>query len=329
MIVITGASGHIGNCLVRELLKKGNENVRVIALPGEKCIAFNDMQPEIFRADIRDYEKVCEAFIGADKVFHLAGIISILPGKNKLIYDVNVKGTENVLRACVKNKVGKLVYTGSIHAYKEPEANGIIDELTSMDEKSIKGVYAKTKAIASKMVLSFNKYLSTVVCCPSGVIGPYDFSISKMGRIIIDYSESRFKICLDGSYNFVDVRDIVKGLISAMDKGGNGEVYNLGGEKITIRKIMQILENLTGIRQPGIYIPLKFIYPISIFSLIYYFMSKKEAILTPYSLHTLSAKYEFSYEKAKKEFGYSPMKIEKSIKDAYIWFKENKFIGRR
>jgi dihydroflavonol-4-reductase len=79
MNLITGATGHIGNVLVRELVRRG-EKVRVFVLPNEDMSSINDLDIEVIRGDILDKNSLQPAFVGADYVFHLAGIISIMPG---------------------------------------------------------------------------------------------------------------------------------------------------------------------------------------------------------------------------------------------------------
>ncbi len=92
MNLVTGGTGHIGNVLVKELVKKG-EAVRVFVLPGEDLSPFEDLDIEIYRGDVLDMQSIMKAMQGIEYVFHLAGIISIMPGKDQLVHDVNVNGT--------------------------------------------------------------------------------------------------------------------------------------------------------------------------------------------------------------------------------------------
>ncbi len=327
MIAVTGSTGHIGNCLIRKLLQIGGR-VKAVIFPGESTVSLEGLDVEKVTADIRNAAEVENAFRGVEYVYHLAGLISIMPGMKERVYGTNVTGTENVVKACVKNHVKRLLYTSSIHAYTEPAGEGIIYENTPVDERMAKGSYGKSKAAATRTVLDSGKEIERVVCCPSGVIGPYDYGISKMGRIILNYSKGKYKIFTNGNYDFVDVRDVADGLISAMKKGRNGEIYNLGCEKISLKKITEILSEITGIKKPDFFLPIKILYPISPVTTFYYYFTGKQPILTPYAIHTLDTKYGFSYEKAKTELGYVPMKLEKSIEDSYNWFRENGFLNK-
>ena len=110
MIVITGATGHLGNVLVRKLLHQ-NKKVRVVILPGEDTASLEGLEVQKVEGDIRDPDSLRRAFQGADMVFHCAGVISILPGQNQQLYQVNVLGTRNVVNMCLETRIKRLVYT--------------------------------------------------------------------------------------------------------------------------------------------------------------------------------------------------------------------------
>ena len=89
MVVVTGATGHVGNVLVRELLSKGR-TVRAVILPSEDTSCLGGLKVEMVEGDVRQVDSLIQAFNGMDVVYHLAGIISILPGKRDLLHQVNV-----------------------------------------------------------------------------------------------------------------------------------------------------------------------------------------------------------------------------------------------
>ncbi|MDZ4158498.1 MAG: NAD-dependent epimerase/dehydratase family protein, partial [Anaerolineaceae bacterium] len=98
MNLVTGATGHIGNVLVRTLVAAG-EPVRVLALPDEDLTPLKGLAIELAAGDVLDPSTLTPAFDGISRVYHLAGMITILPGRNDLVQRVNVEGTRNVLDA--------------------------------------------------------------------------------------------------------------------------------------------------------------------------------------------------------------------------------------
>lgn len=325
MIVVTGAAGHIGNVLVRKLLKKG-KRVRVLILPNESIDSLEGLEVEKAYGNILDLQSLIKAFRNTDTVYHLAAIISITRKGRKLMNRVNIKGTNNVIEACKKCGVKKLIYTSSIHAFQEPRAeNEVISEKSSIDPEKVIGDYARSKAEATLKVLEANSdELNTIVVCPTGVLGPYDFKISEMGQVIIHYIERKLKAYVEGAYNFVDVRDVARGLILAANKGRGREIYILSGEHISIYKIFKILEKLTGIKAPQFKMPLWLVKLTAPLSNLYYRVRKQKPLFTNYTVYTLTSNCKTINEKAREELGFRARPIEESIKDSIEWFNKNK-----
>lgn len=326
MIVVTGATGHIGNVLVRNLLQKG-EKVRALYAPFEDTRPLDGLDLEKLPVDILDEDSLDKAIKGSDKVYHLAGIIAIAPGKRKMLYQVNVGGTKNVLRSCRKNKVEKLVHTASVHAFAEPPKGSLIDETLPFLPEKIPGDYGKSKALAALEVQKAAKDgLNAVIVCPTGVIGPYDFRVSEMGHIVLDFLKDKSKIIINGEFDFVDVRDIARGEILAMEKGEKGEAYLMGGEVITVPDFIKTLEELTKTIKPHKVLPTGIAKLIALFSPIYCSAKKIKPRLTLYSIHTLNNLYKYSFKKAYDKLGYSSITIFESLKDSIVWFKENGYV---
>jgi len=322
-VVVTGATGHIGNVLIRQLLSRG-ENVRVVIPPLEDTAPLDGLKVEISECDIRKIDSLIAAFKESDVIYHLAGIISILPGKSELLHQVNVLGTRNVVEACLKTGVRRLIYTSSIHAVKEPPHGIVIDETYPYDPDNVLGDYAKSKARATLEVLKgIDQGLDAVIVCPTGVIGPYDYKISEMGQLIVKFIKGGLKTYIDGAYDFVDVRDVATGLILACEKGRSGESYIVSGEQINIYSLLLILEEITGIKAPSFKIPVWLARTAGKVASPYYYLTKTKPLFTAYSVDVLASNSLISSAKARLELGYSTRSIRESIVDAVAWFREN------
>lgn len=324
MILVTGAAGHLGNVLVRELVERG-ETVRALLLPGEDRTPLGDLPIEQIEADILDYPALSNAFRGINTVYHLAGIISILPGQNPVLRMVNVLGTRNVIHASLEHGVRRMVYTSSIHALRRLSHGVVIDEKVPFDPEAAISSYDQSKAQASLEVLKAVPLgLNAVIACPTGIIGPYDFRLSEMGKIILDCLEQKPQLYVDGAYDFVDVRDVAQGLILANQQGKRGETYILSGEQLTVRRLLDSIKQITGKGFVRIRLPFRLAQLVAKVTPLYYRLTRTKPRFTPYSLETLAGNSVISFEKARRELGYSPRPLSVTIADTIRWFIQNK-----
>lgn len=319
---VTGATGHIGNVLVKELYQEGHQ-VTALVLPKDD-ISIIEPYTDIVYGDVLDFDGLKRVIIDYDVVFHLAGIVEIGTGKKKKIYRVNIGGTKNVIRACQENHIPRLVYTSSVHAFRELPKGELMTEPEHFDPKLVKGHYAKSKAIATDLVLNqTDSELETVVICPSGVIGPYDYQLSNTGQIFIDYLLGRLTAYIKGSYNFVDVRDLAKGIVLAAQKGRNKNVYILSGHDIGVKALLDSIAEFSGRKQVRTRLAYWFILAMSYFAELYYRIRRQKPLFTHYSVKVLNSNHDFSNQKAKEELGFTTRDIQDSIRDTLAFAKEH------
>ncbi|MBN1439905.1 MAG: SDR family oxidoreductase [Anaerolineales bacterium] len=324
MNLVTGATGHIGNVLVRKLIAAG-EAVRVLIFPGEDTLPLKDMLVEMVTGDVLDPVSLRQAMRGVTRVFHLAGIISILPGRNPFVRRVNLDGTKNVIAEARRAGVRRLIYTSSIHAIRRAPHGVCIDERLPFDPENAAGEYDRSKAEASLAVLqAVRDGLDSVILCPTGVIGPHDFRCSELGQLILDCVNHKAQFYVDGAYDFVDVRDVADGVIRAADEGRNGETYILSGEQISVQRIIDVLWDLTGRRFSRIYIPFSLARFAARFSPLLYLHRKIKPRFTSYSLETLRSNSAISHAKATAELGYHPRSLMDTFADTVEWFRKHK-----
>jgi dihydroflavonol-4-reductase len=322
MILVTGAAGHIGNSLVRELLARG-EKVRALILRGEDTGSLEGLDIERMDGDVLDPVSLTRAMRGVDTVYHLAGIISILSGKNDVMRLVNVTGTVNVARAAREAGVRRLVYTSSIHALGRPPHGTRIDESVGFDPDNPAGEYDRTKAEASLALLDeVQKGLDAVLVCPTGVIGPFDFRRSEMGHLIRSWMKTRPHVFVDGWFDFVDARDIALGLILACGNGRKGETYILGGRRIHLAELLHLVREASGINAPAIRIPLPLAFLAAPFTTFYSRLTGTKPQFTTYSLETVRSNSVISREKARVELGYEPRPLSETVRDTVQWWRE-------
>jgi len=316
---VTGATGHLGNVLVRELLRRG-KRVRALVEPGDEARALAGLDVGVIRGDVLRPETLPAAFQGAEVVFHLAGVVSISSLDIHLVRTVNVDGTRNVVEAARRAGVRRLVYTSSVHALTEPGPGGVLTEEAGYDPERAPGDYGKAKAAASRIVLdAVRDGLDAVIVNPVYVIGPYDYRLSEIGEVMVMFRRFPIPAGTEGRYDFIDVRDIAIGHVLAAERGRTGESYLLSGSRMTVREMMGILARLAGRRPPRLFLPLRVAGALATLAPAIERLTRCRALLTPYAVHTLSVDFEIRDRKARDELGHAPRPVEESLRDAWDW----------
>lgn len=322
-ILVTGATGHVGNVLISKLIEQGKK-VRALIFPGEDTTSLNDFDIERIEGDILRPGDIREAVAGVRYVYHLASLISIGGISEELVRRVNVQGTRNVALACRESGVERLVYVSSIHALERPEEGRVIDEHLAYDPENPAGEYDRSKAEASLEVKRLvGTGLDAVIVCPTGIIGPMDFRRSEVGRMVCHWMKKRPHFMVDGYFDFVDVRDVADGLIAACQRGVSGETYILSGSRISLASLRGMVQKEAGIRSSQMMVPAK----LTLFGtkLVYPFQKFFGVTngFTPYSIETILSNSHISSAKAKISIGYSPRPFEESVRDTVAWWRSH------
>ena len=322
LYIITGAGGHLGSFLVNELIDR-KCHVRALYLPGEEKDAPAEIEKVV--GNVLDLKSLGSLFDtqGYDKVslIHCAGIVSIASKENPLLYDVNVNGTRNIMELALRHNIDRVIYVSTVHAIKEEEYPELIKETKDFNSDYVVGAYAKSKAEASEIVLEYaDKGLNVSIVHPSGIIGPGD---TKGNNHSVSTLKAMYKgtipCSIKGGYDFVDVRDVVNGILLCEEKGRKGECYILSGHYLTVKEMLEEVNKIRNRKTPDLEIPasvIKLIAPllekISILS------GNNKPLLTPYSFYTLQSNGHFSNEKARNELGYTVRDISETIKDTIM-----------
>lgn len=319
MIVVTGATGHIGNVVVKKLLKQ-NKEVVIITHRRPATKIFKGYDVKEVQGSITDLELLKNTFQKADVVIHLAAKISIQQGEYQQLYETNVIGTKTVMQACLECNVPKVVYVSSVHALFEKPHGQVIDEVVPDNPEDVLGDYAKTKVMAYHEVMkAVAKGLNATVVFPAGVIGPFDYKPSQIGDMIKNFIADKANYYFDGKYNYVDVRDVADGIIAAISLGEKGQGYSLTGEVYSVADFYNLISKVLGRKAKIIKINSRVAYLISFVAEFISRITNTPALFTPYSYKVLQSNSEFSNEKAKTVLNYQPRSVEASLVDAVKW----------
>jgi dihydroflavonol-4-reductase len=319
-VAVTGASGHVGGNLVRALLAQGRR-VRVLARRDRR--AFDGLDVEIVEGDLFDETSLARLVDGARTVFHLAARISIVGPEGGLVERTNVLGARNVADACLAAGVGRLVHASSIHAFSTHPNGEVVDETRALALDRRHQHYDRSKARGTLEILAaVERGLDAVIVHPSGIVGPNDFKISRMGAVILDMVHRRLPALIDGGYNWVDVRDVVDGMLAAERRGRRGERYLLTGRWAHVVELAALVTRFTSRPTPRFRTPLWLALPASYGSLCWGRLTRTTPKFTPGAVRAVSMHRYVSHMKATDELGYRPRPLEATIRDTLAWFAE-------
>ena len=325
MILVTGARGHIGNVLVKQLYDSGFRELRLMLQGGGDAAYVEPYAKEIVRCDIRDAQAVSEAVRGCTDVLHLAGYIHMSGTDKQKLQDINVGGVKNIVDACIQHGVRRLVYVSSIHALV-PSADNVIDETVNPDLSLCADEYSRTKLAATLEVLDACEHrgLGAVIVYPTGVIGPYDYRASMTGIMFKKYIRARgLQPCFAGKYDFVDVRDVADGIILAWQRGAQGEGYILSGDECTISRMIKLIGRCMGRDLKTVNLPVVIIRAVAGALGVYYGITQKTPVLTNETVDVVTSGVKISNEKAKAQLGFCPRPLEDTMRDTVNWHNKN------
>lgn len=319
-IVITGAAGLVGNNLALALTERGHD---VTAADRVRSVALADLDVGFAEIDVLDVDSLRDAFAGADVVFHLAAIISILGDPDGMVGRVNVQGPANAARAALDAGVTRFVHCSSVHAFDLKRCGVSLDETGPRTTEPDSPAYDRSKYAGELEIhKAIDAGLDAVIVNPSGVFGPRDFGVSRVGETILQLRSGRIPVTVTGGFDFVDVRDVVDGMIRALEDGRTGENYLLSGTKITIRDLQQLVRSISGSAGLALDIPRVVVEPLA--PLVEALTPKdRMPLFTRDSLHALRHSPLISHYKATTELGYAARPIHVSVADTLAWFDEH------
>ncbi|HWY72114.1 MAG TPA: hopanoid-associated sugar epimerase [Burkholderiaceae bacterium] len=320
---ITGASGFVGSAVARALLASGYR-VRALVRPTSPRTNLDLAGLQIVEADMRDERAVMQSVAGARYVFHVAADYRLwAPDPGEIIRN-NVEGTRAVLRAAKAAGVERLVYTSSVATLRLNPDGAPADESQLLSEDRAIGAYKRSKVAAESLALRMaaGDGLPVVIVNPSTPIGPRDVRPTPTGRIIVEAASGRMPAFVDTGLNLVHVDDVARGHLLALQRGRIGERYILGGEDVTLARMLGMIAGLVGRAAPRVRLPRRAIYPIAFASEVIARFTGREPFATLDGLRMAKYRMFFTSAKAQSELGYTARPVIEALNDAIAWFRQ-------
>ncbi len=322
-VLVTGATGLLGNNLVRDLLAQG-EQVRVLARDKGMPKSLAGLEVEVVRGDVRDADSIRRAVEGMQTVYHSAGFVHIGWSQSDVHEAINVEGTRSIAKEA--QRVGaRLVYVSSINALGVGSKDFTATEDTALPDV-VPCPYVTSKARAEKIVLErVNEGLNAVIVNPGFMLGPWDWKPSS-GRMMLEISSRFAPIAPCGSLTCCDVRDVSAGTLSAAQQGISGRHYILGGHHISYFELWRQMAGLAGKAGPKMKLGPLMRWGAGAGGDLWYRLSGKEPDVNSAGVRMSNQHHRFSSQRAMEELQYKVRPWEQTLQDAWAWFLQHGYV---
>lgn len=325
-VVITGASGLLGGNLAAELAAQGHA-VAAIRRAGTRIAHLSDLAIEWLDADLGAPAALTRAFAGAQVVFHCAAAVSVRRDVTPEMTAANVTGTANVVEAAIAAGVPRLIHTSSVVAVGLTTDGRPCDETAAwnFEAQGLLDGYAITKRRAEEVIAAARDRIDAVIVNPTYMLGPRDARPSS-GKLILDVARRRIPGWTPGYNNFVDVRDVARGMIEAWRRGRRGERYILAGHDMTYRDVMREIARVAGVPPPRLRVPRPLAWALGRWGDLVERRGKEPLVNSTQIRYAYTDRFRFRSQKAAAELGYRPGPLEPAIRDAIAWFRANQML---
>ncbi|MCB9025683.1 MAG: NAD-dependent epimerase/dehydratase family protein [Bdellovibrionaceae bacterium] len=325
-ILVTGATGFVGSWMAKKLLTEGHE-VHVLRRTESDLSQIKNLDLKHHIGDVSDLNSLISASQSVEAIFHLAGVVGYNPAMRQIMENVNVGGTENVVKVCQSVNIRRLVYMSSVVAIGASfDGRKLLNEASIYNLEELDLGYFQTKYKAEKVVKHAcdQGLIDAVILNPSTIYGPGD--AKKCSRKTqIKVAQGKMPFYTSGGVNVININDLINASYTAFKIGKTGERYILGGENITIKTLFELIAEAAGVPAPKIYLPNPVIQAIGFLGDGLAKIGKKGP-LNSESAWTARLFHWFDSSKAQNELGLKITPAKESIKRSVNWMRENNII---
>jgi dihydroflavonol-4-reductase len=323
---LTGATGFVGGHVLQMLVQAGAD-VRCLVRSSSSLANLENIETEAVKGDIRDADSVRRAVSGCNVIFHCAADYRLYARDPRELYESNVEGTRNILRAAAESEVDRVVYTSSVGALGLNLDGSPANEETPVELADMVGHYKKSKYLAERVAEHWAaKGLDVVIVNPSTPVGEGDLKPTATGKMILEFLNRRVPAYVDTGLNLIDVRDVATGHLLAAEKGQAGQKYILGHQDMTLLEIYQKLSEVSDVPAPRFKVPhwLPLSYAAVETSLAR--LMGREPRVPLEAVRLSRYKMYFDPSKAVRELGLPQTPIEEPLRRAVEWYRQNKYV---
>jgi dihydroflavonol-4-reductase len=324
---VTGATGFLGSHVARVLADQGAE-LRLLVRPTSNLKNLQGLKAETATGDLRDSASLEKAMSGCDTVFHVAADYRLWVRDPAEMYLSNVEGTRAMLKAAQKNGVRRVVYTSSVATMGFTHDGQSADEDSPVSLADMIGHYKRSKFMAEQVAMEAGRSgMHVVTVNPTTPVGEQDVKPTPTGRIVLDFLKRKFPAYVETGLNLVDVRECARGHVAALVRGTSGERYILGGENLTLKQILDMLGEITGLPSPKIKLPYFFAFATGVVDeAITGRLLHREPRATVDTVRMGKKKMFASSAKAERELEWKIVRVQGALRRAVEWFQTNGYV---
>jgi dihydroflavonol-4-reductase len=323
-VFITGATGFVGAHVARKYASEG-ASLRLLTRQTSRLDALAGLDAETVVGDLREPEKLRTALSGCDTVVHVAADYRLWVRDPEQMYAANVDGTRELLRLARETGVQRVVYTSSVATMGFKSDGTIVNEDTPVSLADMIGHYKRSKFLGEQEAIKAAKAGQHVMILnPTTPVGSGDAKPTPTGRIIVDFLNKKFPAYVDTGLNLVDVDEVARMHVEALDHGTPGERYILGGENLTLKQILDRMSAITGLPSPTMKVPHSVAMAFAFFDET--FTGKilgKEPRATVEAVRMGKKMMFATSAKAERDLGFKVLPIYNALRSAIEWFVAN------
>lgn len=329
-ILLTGADGLLGSNLCRELLKRNHTITALLFSETAPSLGIEGLPIHRIYGNIVDKTCVKDAVAGHDIVIHAAASTQVYPARSPIIHEVNVKGTANIIYACLFHRVKRLIHVGTANSFSPGSISDPGNEDGPFTGHHYGLDYIDTKYEAQQLVLeAVNKYqLNAVIVNPVFMIGPYDSKPSS-GALILALYNKKIPAYSSGSKSYIAVKDAAIAIANAITLGQTGQCYILSNFHLSHKDALQLMADTIGVRPPSIPMPDFIVKWYGKFSSMFGKLTGKTPTLSSELALISCEAHCYSGEKARNQLNMPCTDLRIAVSECFQWFKEQEYLHKK
>jgi len=331
--LVTGATGLLGNNLVRALVRDGWRVRALVRDPFKGRRQFDGLDVELVTGDLLAVEGFAPELKGVDVVFHTAAYFrdSYKGGAHReALHRINVGGTAELLRASHAAGVRRFVHTSSIATLIGP-AGGLIDE-SMLRPKEAADDYYRSKILADREVLQFlddQPDFWAALVLPGWMHGPGDMGPTSAGQMVVDFMHRRLPGIPPGGFSVVDAREVAAAMIAAAERGVRGRRYLAAGRPVEMAELFGELEKISGVKAPRRKMPLALLYGVAALSEVKARLTGRPVLLSWATVRLMDrerGRNRYDHRRSERELGLTFRPLAETLGDEIAWFRRQGWV---